>query len=141
MNHDILRSYFSDGAKNIQVRLIYKKKDRKNKENYWPVSILNRFSSLWKVHKWHCAPYNTNLSNFVSAYRKYFSVNHVLISLTWNLKKNLNNNKIVGNVFMDLWKVFDYIPHDLLIAKMEACGFSENFFVFIPEASKAICKH
>ena len=32
MNHDIVRSYFSGGAKNI--RPIYKIKDRKNKENY-----------------------------------------------------------------------------------------------------------
>ena len=35
----------------------------------------------------------TFLSNFVSAYRKHSSVNHVPISLIENLRKNLDNNK------------------------------------------------
>ena len=40
INHNISRSYFSDGAKNALVKPIYKKKDRQNKENYRPVSHL-----------------------------------------------------------------------------------------------------
>ena len=34
MNHDVLRSCFSDGAKKTQARPTYKKKDRENKKNY-----------------------------------------------------------------------------------------------------------
>ena len=43
---------------------------------------------------------------------------------------NLDNNKTVAAFFMDLSKVFDCIPHDLLTAKMEAYDFSENFLTF-----------
>ena len=86
----------------------------------------------------------TFLPNFVSAYRKHYNANRVLISLIKNWKKNLANNKIVGAVFMDLEKAFDYITHDILIAKMEAYGFSGNFltfFLIIPEVSRTIRKH
>ena len=48
INHDISRSYFSDGAKNALVKPIHKKKYRQNKESYRSVSILNGFS---KVHE------------------------------------------------------------------------------------------
>ena len=66
------------------------------------------------------------LSNFVSAYRKDYSANN-----DSNLDKNLDSNKIVGAVFMVLSKAFDCIPHDLLIAKMEAYGFNEDFLTFL----------
>ena len=45
-------------------------------------------------------------------------------------KKSLDQKKFVGAVLMDLTKAFDYIPHDLLIAKMHAYGFLKNSLVF-----------
>ena len=37
---------------------------------------------------------------------------------------------------MDLSKALDSITHDLLIAKMEAYGFSDDFFTFLYSYSK-----
>ena len=68
---------------------------------------------------------------FVSAYRKHYSANNVLISLIENWKKNVGKNKIVGAVFMDLSKAFDCISHDLLITEMEAYDFNEYFLTFL----------
>ena len=74
---------------------------------------------------------NKVLSNFICAYRKSFGTNHVLIRLIEDWKKSLDNNNIVGAVFIDLSKAFDCIPHDLLIAKMGAYGFSKETLVFM----------
>ena len=79
----------------------------------------------------------TFLSNFVSANRKHYNAKNVLISLIENWKRNLDNNKIAGAVFMDLSKAFDWIAHDLLIAKMEAYGYSifQILLSGVPEGS------
>ena len=43
----------------------------------------------------------------------------------------MDNNRIVGALFMDLSKAFDCILHDLLIAKMEGYGFWAHLLTFI----------
>ncbi len=74
---------------------------------------------------------DNTLSNFVAAYRKAYSTQHVLIRLVEDWKSKLDNNFIVGAVLMDLSKAFDCIPHDLIIAKLHAYGFDENALVLV----------
>ena len=73
---------------------------------------------------------NEILSKFVSAYRQKFRSNHVILRLLEEWKSHLDNKKFVGAVLMDLSKAFDCIPHDRLIAKMEAYGFNFDTLVF-----------
>ena len=114
----------------LQPYLFVKIKDRQNKEDYHPVSILNGFYEIF-INDSMFSIIQTFLSNFFSTYRKHYSRNHVLISLIRTRKKNLDNNKIIGAVLMDISKAFDCTPHDLLLAKMEVCGFNEDFLTFL----------
>ena len=57
------------------------------------------------------------LSSYLSAYRKSYSTQHVLIRL-------IDKNYYVGAGLLDLSKAFDCVPYDLIIAKMHAYGFS-----------------
>ena len=76
---------------------------------------------------------NTFLLKFISAYRKSYSTNHVLIHLIENWKKLLDEKKFVGAVLLDLSKAFDSIPHNLFIAKMYTNGFSINAVTFFTQ--------
>ena len=46
-------------------------------------------------------------------------------------KEALDKGKSVGGISMNLSKAFDTLNHDLLIAKLEAYGFSENCLNYI----------
>ena len=120
INRDIELNKFSENAKVASVRPIYKKDERSKIKNYRPVSILNAFSKIYERYLHNClTPFiNDVLSSFISAYRKHFGSNHVLIRLIEDWKKFLDSKNIVGAVLIDLSKAFDCIPHDLLIAKM-----------------------
>ena len=67
----------------------------------------------------------------MAAYREHCSSHHVLIRLIENWKNALDEKFFVGTVLMDLSEAFDCIPHDLLITKLHAYGFSEKTVTFI----------
>ena len=133
INRDIKENKFSEDAKTALVRPLYKNNDRDKIQNYRPVSILNGFSKVYESYLLNSLSNHIEkiLSNFIAAYRKTYSSSHVLIRLIENWKKHLNNKKIVGTVLMDLSKVFDCIPHDLLIAKLHAYGFNKKALTFL----------
>ena len=131
MNKYISNNKFFENAKTATVRPFFKKRDRTEIKNCRPVSLLNIFSKIYErfLHENLTNYVDTFLSKFISAYRKSYSSNHVLIRLIESWKKSLDQKKFVGAVLMDLSKAFDSIPHDLLIAKMHAYGFSKNSLV------------
>ena len=93
---------------------------------------MNCFSKIYErfIHENILDFVNSFLSNYISAYRKQYGANHVLIRLIESWEKSLDDKKYVGASLMDLSKAFDCIPHDLLIAKMNAYSFSKETLVF-----------
>ena len=133
INNDITQNVFSEKAKAASVRPIFKKNELEKIENYRPVCILNCFSKVYEkflVEKFK--PFiNSFLSEYMAAYRKKYSTNHVLIRLIENWKKALDEKFLLGTVLLDLSKAFDCIPHELFIAKLHAYGFSLKTVTFI----------
>ena len=74
---------------------------------------------------------NKVLSPLLSAYSKTYSTKYVIIRLVEKWKEQLDNKYLVGSVFIDLSKVFDCIPHDLLTSKLDAYGFNRNLARYI----------
>ena len=129
MSNSITSSIFPDRAKVATVVPIDKKTDNKyTVPKFRPVSLLNCFSKIYENYiKSHVVnSMNNYISLYVSAYRKGSNSQHVLIRLLEEWRQHLDNNKVVGGVFMDLSKAFDCVPHDLLIAKLAAYAVDEN---------------
>ena len=70
------------------------------------------------------------LSPFLTAYRKCYNTQNVLIKMIEEWRENLDNF-FVGAVLTKFSKAFDCIPHDLLIAKLSANGLSSDSLCYI----------
>ena len=97
------------------------------------ISILNCFSKVFEkiLNEQLLRFINLSLSELMSAYRSRYSMNHVLILLIENWRHALHNNLFSGAVLKDLWKAFDCIPHDFLIAKLHAYGLHFDTVTFL----------
>ena len=68
-----------------------------------------------------------HLSKYQCGFRKGHSAHHALISLL----KNVNQGRMFGALLTDHSKAFDYLPHDIITAKLNAYGFDMKVLNFI----------
>ena len=132
INADLECLSFSENAKIASVKSIYNKENRSYKNNYRPISIANGFSNIYErfINDKLLNHVNGILSDFVSSYRSKYSSNHMILWLIEEWKEKLDKRFFEGAGLMDLSKVFDCIPHDLLIATLNAYGFDRKSLVF-----------
>ena len=64
------------------------------------------------------------LPKYQYGFRKGYSVQHCLPAMLEKWKNAVDKGKIFGALLTDLSRVFDSLSHDLLIAKLNAYGFS-----------------
>ena len=134
INNSLASSKFPDIAKVVTVIPIDKKTDHKyDVSNFWPVRLLNCYSKVYEnIIKCRLVdPMYNNISPFISAYRKNYNTQYVVIRLLEEWRKNLDKNYVVGGVVMDLSQAFDCVPHDLLLTKLAAYGVDEHFLCYI----------
>ena len=66
------------------------------------------------------------LSKFLSAFRKNYSCQSILLKMIEDWKKALDHGLTVGAIMIDLSKAFDTIPHVHLLRKLENYGLSSK---------------
>ena len=126
INCSIENNSFPDLMKYAEINPVYKKEDRLIKNNYRPVSVLTGFSKVFEyVMNDQLVEYFMDIFNsMLSAYRKGYSCQSVLLKLIEDSKSKIDIGMFVGLLLQDLSKAFDCLPHGLIIAKLYAYGLS-----------------
>ena len=70
--------------------------------------------------------FDTVFSKYQCGFRKGFSSQHCLITLLEQGKKSIDQGLVFGALFTDLSKAFDCLSHELLVAKLSACGMEDS---------------
>ena len=124
---------FPNIEKDASVTPVFKKEDRQIKTIYRPISVSNVLSKLFERFLLNqMLPFiNKMMLSFLSTYRSRYSTWHVLLRLIEQWRACLDDNKVIGGVLMDLSKAFDCLPHDLVIAKLEAYGLRSSLLLLL----------
>ena len=118
----------------------FKKGTEYSKCNYRPITILPAFSNIFE----RIIAYQLNvffrykLSQFLSAYRKYYSCETTLLNLLEEFRNGLEYRSVVSIIGIDLSKAFDSLPRDLLLAKLAGYGLSTVMPVHLSETISLI---
>ena len=107
---------------------MFKKEDELNEENYHPVSILSHASKIFEriVFKQMNLFFESRFLPLLARFRKNHSTQNALINMIEKWKHALDKGKKIVTIFMDLFKACDTLNHNLLLAELNAYGFSFN---------------
>ena len=110
----------------MQILCLYSKKTNLNKENYRPVNCLPAGSKVFEriLHKQISSYIEFYWSPYLCGYRKGYCAQYAIITLLENWKTALDEKGYGGAILMGLYKAFDTLNRELLIAKLNAYGFS-----------------
>ena len=97
-------------------------------KNYRPVCILPNSSKIFErcLHDQLTDYSDRILSKDQCRFRKGFSTQHFLLAMTEKVRKSLESRGASAALLTDLLKVFDCLPHDLLIPEVNACDINEG---------------
>ena len=126
INLSLMTGVFPNSLKLSRVCPIYKQGDRKDTNNYRPISCLSSFSKIFEKVAYE------QLSNFLTLH-KILNVNQfgfqkgkstvdALTKIMNFISEAFNDNKFVVATFLDYQKAFDLVSHNILIEKLYSLG-------------------
>ena len=110
------------------------------KKNYRPITVLPSVSKIFQrlmQNQMHFVRHFERhfvqkfLSPLLCDFRVCYGTQHGLLRLIETCNKSIDNGGIAGAVLTDLSKAFDCLDHELLIAKLNAYGFSRSTLLFV----------
>ena len=133
LNHYVSTASFPHLLIYADVTPVFKKGDITEKENYFWINTLSKFSKIFEklMYNQIFEFKNPKLSKYIAGFREDRKTQHALLKMTETWKWKLNCGNKMGELIMDLSKTFDAINHDLPLSKLKAYVFKENSLSFI----------
>ena len=125
---DLINKIFQTGVypqiwKLAHVTPLFKAKEKSNKANYRPISILATLSKICEstLHRRLLSHLLTNkiITKFQAAYIPSDSTSQQLISMIHQIKLAMTSKNVAHGIFLDVSAAFDAVWHKGLIAKLE----------------------
>ena len=125
-NESVISCKFLSELKSADVKPVHNKRSRLEKTNYRPVSLLPNISKVFErcLHREISEYFETVLSKFQCGFRRGYNTQDCQLAMVENCKKALDQGNEFSTLLTDLSKAFDCLPHDLIVAKLHAYGFS-----------------
>ena len=105
---------------------LHKKKEKKDKTNYRPVSVLPNLSKIYEklIYNQLYDYFDKILLPSQCGFHKGYSSQHCRLAMSENFKKSVDDGNEFGALSTDLSKASDCIDHKPLIAKVFCYGVS-----------------
>ena len=132
-NNSLSSSTFPTALKYADVKPVFKKDGKIDKENFRPISILPTLSKVYErlIYNQMYPYFDKRFPKFQCGFRKGFNAQYCLIIMTEKWRRSVDGGGKADALLIDLSKAFDCIDHELLIAKLYAYGFDKNSLYFI----------
>lgn len=126
INTSIKNGVLPQGLKTSIIRPIYKGGAHSDYKNYRPIAILSSIEKIMEVYITNKLNKYLETHKIINEDQHGFQKGKSTVSLLKNyvdyVNGNLNTNKIIITIFIDLKKAFDTINHSILIKRLENIG-------------------
>lgn len=125
-NQSLEDACFPTEWKNANLSPLFKTKERFNRVNYRPISLLSCMSKCFEFcvfkQMYDYCMFNNLLSWRNSGYKRLDSTVYQLLAMVHTLYTNLDKGKDITMTFLDISKAFDRVWHEGLLFKLKSFG-------------------